>query len=225
MTKNLKFIILLLCALCTLSLLLIPAFANENITENVTGDVTEPAAEVTTEDVTENATEEVTETTTENVKSYATHMIIVKGINYKDSYIEGEEFSPANLYAKVYYSDNTDKFILTDYLDYLEKGPLTRDITSITFVYDGVKCSFPITVTPAEVPEATLVGIEVATAKTEYLATETIDPSLFIVNLVYSDETTQEISSDRCLFYPALDTALTEDIYKHHYKVNQKDHQ
>lgn len=176
MTKRLKLIILLLCAACTLPLLLVPAFADENTTV------------------------------------YPLQLTIMPGFNCKTEYVEGEEFSIANFYGRVYYSDGTDQFLLTDYLDYLEKGPLTVDTTKITFTYQGLTCSLPITVTPASLPAAYPIGIEVTTTKSEYLETELFDSSLFTVTVTYSDGTQKEADISNCSFYPEIGTPLTPDV-------------
>ena len=174
MTKKLKLIVLLLCVVCTLPLLLIPAFADET-----------------------NAVQ-------------ATHMIIVKGVGYKDSYIEGEVFLKSSFFGKVFYSDGTSKFIMTADLDYLEKGPLTRDMTSITFIYEGLTCSFPITVAPDPLARQ-ITGIEIIASKTDYLAFDTLPATAFAVKATYSDGTSEIVDSSLCKFYPELGQPLSSD--------------
>lgn len=143
---------------------------------------------------------------------YPLQLTIMPGFNCKTEYVEGEEFSIANFYGRVYYSDGTDQFLLTDYLDYLEKGPLTVDTTKITFTYQGLTCSLPITVTPASLPAADPVGIEVTTTKSEFLETELFDSSLFTVTVTYSDGTQKEADISSCSFYPEIGTPLTPDV-------------
>jgi len=186
MTKKLKLIILLLCALSALSLLLIPSFADEPIG---------------------------------TIPPYPTHMTIMKGVNCKTTYIEGELFSTENLYGRVYFSDGTNEFLMTDKLEYLEKDPLTRDITSITFiykdestVYPAVTYSLPITVIPSLFPAPVPVSLTVTSTKTEYLESEKINPSTFNATVVFSDGTQEAINIADCSFSPALDTPLTHDV-------------
>jgi hypothetical protein len=185
MTKKLKLIILLLCVLSTLSLLLIPSFADEPV---------------------------------ELIPPYPTHMTIMKGANCKTTYIEGELFSTENIYGRVYFSDGTNEFLMTDRLEYLEKGPLSRDTTSITFVYKdeseiypSVTYSLPITVIPSLFPAPVPVSLTVTSTKAEYLEGEKINPSTFNASITFSDGTWDVINITDCSFYPSLDTPLTPD--------------
>ena len=147
----------------------------------------------------------------EPVGVYATHMIIVKGVDPKTSYMEGEEFTKTNLYGRVYYSDGTNKFLMTDDLDYIEKGPLSANITSITFFYDGVTCSFPITVTPNPFARV-ITGIELVATKTDFLALDTLSSTAFEVKAVYTDGTSEIIDSSLCTFTPALGSSLSSNV-------------
>lgn len=147
----------------------------------------------------------------EPVGVYATHMIIVKGVDPKTSYMEGEEFTKTNLYGRVYYSDGTNKFLMTDDLDYIEKGPLSANITSITFFYDGVTCSFPITVTPNPFARV-ITGIELVATKTDFLALDPLTATAFAVKANYSDGSSEIINSSLCTFTPALGSSLSSNV-------------
>ncbi len=175
MSKKLKLVILLLCVLCTLPLLLIPAFADET------------------------------------AKTYP-YLEILKGANCKTIYTEGEEFSTDNFYGKFYYNEQEYLFFYPENLEILEKGPLTSDMTSITFIYEGYTCSLPIIVNPSDIPVTFPVGIDVIGTKSEYLEGEKINPSTFNATVIYSDGTHSTLNIADCNFYPSLDTPLTPDI-------------
>lgn len=137
------------------------------------------------------------------------YLTIMKGVGCKTEYTEGEEFSTAYFYGRIFYSADSSTFFYPNELDYLEKGPLTLDTTYITFVVDGLTYELPITVNPSPVPLKYVTGIEVSTTKTEYLALDTIDISSFSANLVYSDGSLEPLDLDLCSFYPSLDTPLS----------------
>lgn len=155
----------------------------------------------------------------ETIPPYPTHMTIMKGVNCKTTYIEGELFSTANIYGRVYFSDGTNEFLMTEKLEYLEKDPLTRDTTSITFVYKdettvypAVTYSLPITVIPSLFPAPVPVSLTVTSTKAEYLESEKINPSTFNVSVAFSDGTWEAINIADCNFSPSLDTPLTPDV-------------
>lgn len=183
MNRHFKILILLLCILCSASLFATVAFADETIA----------------------GIAEVAEQNSRIPVSFE----LIQGVSCKTEYTEGEEFSTENLFGKVTYHDGSSEFLYPEDLVYLQTGPLTTDITSITFVVGNLTYDLPITVTPSAVPIVSVIGFEIETTKTEYLALEKIDPSAFSAKLLYSDGTEEPVDISLCTFHPSLETPIS----------------
>ena len=94
------------------------------------------------------------ETTAEEGNQPA-QLLIITYTNCKTEYIEGEYFDVTGFRGYVScYDPQYSFYIAPTALTYLETGPLTTDITEITFVYENVTYKLPITVyASSETPE------------------------------------------------------------------------
>ncbi len=202
MNRQYKALLLILATLCVLSLCIVSAGANET---NVQDQGNQPA-----------------------------QLLILTYTNCKTEYTEGEYFDVTGFRGYVSCYDPQNSFyIASTALTYLETGPLTPDVTEITFVYENVSCKLPITVTASDVPgtpentetpETTetpdvpvtpvepgveIVGFEATASKTEFLALETIDPSIFTIELINADGTRTAVNTSDCTFIPSLDDPIS----------------
>lgn len=182
MNRRVKLLFLLLCTLCVFSAFSISAYAE---LDGLSDDLQNPRSGV------------------------PVNFIIMKGVNCRTEYTEGEYFSTDNFYGRVTYSDGSTKLYYPEDLVYLQTGPLTIDTTVITFVAEGLTCDLPITVNPSPIPVKYVTGIQINTTKTEYLAFDTIDLSTFSANLVYSDGSLEPFDINLCSFYPSVETPLS----------------
>jgi len=178
MTKRSKFLILLLCAFFIVSVLVFPSFADEPVADD-NAEVVEP-------------------------EIIAFNM--VRRENAKTAYLEGEYFDDSGFVGILSYSDGTNQYVYPGQFTYRETGPLTRDITYISFSYLTFEKSFPITVIPVDEPEPEkeAVSVEFSSSKTEFLAYETIDPSIFTATLIYSDGTIEPLDLSLCSIFPSI---------------------
>ncbi len=136
--------------------------------------------------------------------------IIGREINCKTEYMEGEYFDPTGFKGYVFFNDGSNIIIPSDKLTYLEQGPLTANITSVTFAFGYAKATASITVEPN--PFAKFVtGIELIASKTDYLAFDTLPATAFTVKALYSNGTSELIDSSLCTFYPELGEPLSSD--------------
>lgn len=199
MTKRAKLLILLICALCTVAMCALPIFADE-----------------TTEDTfpVENPTETPS-------APYPVSFIVMKSESSKTIYMEGEYFSNANFFGKVTMSDSSEQWLLSSSdLPYLQTEALTPANTYITFTYGDLYYNFPITVIE-NVYTPSIQSIELSATKTDFLALETIDPSVFSAGIIYTDGTTAPLDLSLCTFFPALDEPVS--AYTKSYTVTYTD--
>ena len=155
-----------------------------------------------------------------------TQLIILPGNNSKTEYTEGELFDPTGFRGYVScYNPLYSFYIESSALTYIETSPLTPNITDITFVYEGLIYKSPITVNAApettetptepeqpeqpEQPTVQVVGFEATASKTEFLALEKIDPSIFTIELVNSDGTRTAVDTASCSFHPSLEEPVS----------------
>ncbi len=187
MTKRAKLLILLICVLCTVAVCALPIFADE-ITEDFVD--TFPVEAPTTE---------------EPAAPYPVSFIVMRSDSSKIVYMEGEYFSNANFFGKVTMSDNSEIWLLTSAeLPYTQTAALTPADTYITFTYGELYYNFPITVIE-NVYTPSIKAIELSATKTDFLALETIDPSIFSAGIIYTDGTTAPLDLSLCTFFPSLD--------------------
>ncbi len=199
MTKRAKLLILLICVLCTVAVCALPIFADETLEEtNVeTSPVENPVA------------------------PYPVSFIVMKSANAKTIYTEGELFSNEGFYGKVTLSNNTDIWLLTPAeLPYSQTEALTAAHTYITFTYGELYYNFPITVIE-NVYVPSIQSIELSATKTDFLALETIDPSIFSAGIIYTDGTTAPLDLSLCTFFPSLDEPIS--AYTKSYTVTYND--
>lgn len=199
MTKRAKLLILLICVLCTVAVCALPIFADETLEEtNVdTSPVENPIA------------------------PYPVSFIVMKSANAKTIYTEGELFSNEGFYGKVTLSNNTDIWLLTPAeLPYSQTEALTAAHTYITFTYGELYYNFPITVIE-NVYVPSIQSIELSATKTDFLALETIDPSIFSAGIIYTDGTTAPLDLSLCTFFPSLDEPIS--AYTKSYTVTYND--
>ncbi len=176
MTRRFKLLLMLLCILCTVALCSIPAFAEETLYTPDTP--TEPVA---------------------------VSFTVMRGVNSKTAYLEGESFNPTDFVGKVTYDDGSYKFKFFGDFTYRETAPLTADITYITFDYLEFSYKYPITVIPMSIePEKNVVGIDFSATKTDFLALEIIDPAIFSAQVIYSDGTTEPLDLSLCTVFPSI---------------------
>ena len=168
--------------------------------------------------------------TTEGAANQPAQLLIITYNNCKTEYIEGEYFDVTGFRGYVScYDPHYSFYIASSALVYLETGPLTADITEITFVYENVTCKLPITVhsssgtpevpestdtptdpiTPPVEPSAQIVGFDVSASKTEFLALEKIDPSIFTIEVINADGTRTAVDASACTFNPSLDEPVS----------------
>ncbi len=199
MTKRAKLLILLICVLCTVAICALPIFADETTEDTFPVDIpTEAPAD-----------------------PYPVSFIVMKSESSKTVYMEGEYFSNENFFGKVRMSDNTDLWLLTPAeLTYRQTEALTTANTYITFTYGDLYYNFPITVIE-NVYTPSIQSIELSAIKTEFLALETIDPSVFNVGIVYTDGTTAPLDLSLCTFFPSLDEPIS--AYTKSYTVTYND--
>lgn len=139
-----------------------------------------------------------------------TRFIIGRESTCKTEYLEGEYFDPTGFKGYVFFKDGSHIIIPSNELTYLEQGPLTANITSITFVFGDKTSTATISVTPN--PYTRLVtGIELVASKTDYLAFDTLPATAFTVNVLYSDGTSEIIDTSLCTFYPELGEPLSSE--------------
>ena len=204
MTKRAKLLILLICVLCTVAVCALPIFADE-VTEDIFVD-TFPV---------ENPT------TVEPAAPYPVSFIVMRSESSKTVYMEGEYFSNANFFGKVTMSDNSEIWLLTSAeLPYNQTEALTPAHTYITFTYGELYYNFPITVIK-NIYTPSIQSIELSATKTDFLALETIDPSVFSAGIVYTDGTTAPLDLSLCTFFPSLDEPIS--AYTTSYTVTYND--
>ncbi len=145
-------------------------------------------------------------------KTVTNFFLVNKGL-CKTEYTEGEYFDPTGLIGYAFFAEGGRVEFTAKDLTYLEEGPLTTDITSITFVYGGHYDTVNITVTPNPF-EKLLTGIELIAKKTDYLAFDTLSPSDFEVKAIKTDGTSEIIDSSLCSFYPELGEYLSSSDKK-----------
>lgn len=175
-----------------------------------------------------------TETNDQDQGNQPAQLLILTYTNCKTEYIEGEYFDVTGFRGYVScYDPQYSFYIASGALTYLETGPLTTNITEITFVYENVSCKIPITVTASdspippentEAPETTetpddpitpdeptvqILGFDASASKTEFLALEMIDPSIFTIELVNADGTRTAVDASACTFMPSLDDPIS----------------
>jgi hypothetical protein len=140
-----------------------------------------------------------------------TKFLLVNKTLCKTQYIEGEYFDPTGLYGLAYFAEGGSTLIPAEKLSYLETGALTPDISSITFICEGLTESLSITVT--EDPFASQIAfIELIATKTDFLALDTLSSTAFEVKAVYTDGTSEIIDSSLCTFTPALGSSLSSNV-------------
>ncbi|MCD8215240.1 MAG: bacterial Ig-like domain-containing protein, partial [Clostridiales bacterium] len=107
----------------------------------------------------------------------------------KTSYYAGETFNSSGMVVTGYFNDGSSSEI-TDYS--ISNSILTSGTTLVYITYDGLYATTAITVL-----DKTITGIEIATqpTKTSYVAGQTFDSSGMVVNAVYSDGSTAEVTS------------------------------
>lgn len=138
---------------------------------------------------------------------------IMKGVASKTNYIEGEFFDISGFAAKITYSDGSTNWIFEQDLTYRETGPLTANNKYVTFDYAGFACMYPITViSNYNPPVKEILGIEFSSSKTEFLALETIDPSIFRAAIIYADGTIEPIDPDQCTIFPSITDPITSTV-------------
>ncbi|MBQ4140003.1 MAG: hypothetical protein IJD70_01580 [Clostridia bacterium] len=168
------------------------------------------ASEVTTQPAEDITSQPPEETTTPEPAPYPVSLTVIKSEGAKSDYLEGEYFSAANYVGKVIMSDNSVKWLIeSPELLFEQTAPLTPANKYITFVYDKLHYNFRITVTPIEPEKPTIVGIDFASAKTQFLAFEKVDSSIFSANVIYSNGTTAPLDLSLCSIYPSLDSPLS----------------
>ncbi|MBQ1933641.1 MAG: hypothetical protein II370_01440 [Clostridia bacterium] len=128
----------------------------------------------------------------------------------KTQYIEGEFFDPTGLYGLVYFAGGGSTLLTADELTYLETGPLTTDVTSITFVCGNLTHSLSIVVEPDPFASA-VVQIELTANKADYYAFDVLSPSDFEVKAIKADGSVEIIDSSLCTFYPEFGELLSSD--------------
>lgn len=204
MTKRAKLLILLICVLFTVAVCALPIFADEITEEGFvdTFPVEPPTAE-------------------EPAAPYPVSFIVMRSETAKTVYMEGEYFSNANFFGKVTMSDNTEIWLLTPAeLPYTQTEALTAAHTYITFTYGELYYNFPITVIE-NVYTPSIKSIELSATKTDFLALETIDPSIFSAGIIYTDGTTAPLDLSLCTFFPSLDEPIS--AYTKSYTVTYND--
>ena len=135
-------------------------------------------------------------------------LLILTYNHCRTEYTEGELFDVTGFRGYVSCYDPQYSFYIEEAdLEYLETAPLTPDVTEITFVYGELTQKVQITVTPSEI-----VGFEVSAAKTEFLALEMIDPSVFTLEAIHVDGIRTPLDADACIFHPALDEPLSAQV-------------
>ncbi|MBO5702937.1 MAG: bacterial Ig-like domain-containing protein [Clostridia bacterium] len=137
---------------------------------------------------------------------------IMKGVSSKTNYVEGEFFDISGFAAKLTYNDGSTDWVFEHDLTYRETGPLTVNNKYITFDYAGFACMYPITVISNQIiPVKNIIGIEFSSTKTEFLALETIDPSIFSAGVIYSDGTTEQLDLAQCTIFPSITDPVTSN--------------
>ncbi len=140
----------------------------------------------------------------------AVSFMVMKGTSSKANYVEGEFFDPAGYIGKLTYDDGSYSFIFEQDLSYRETGALSVDTTYITFDYAGFAYKYPITVISNNIePVKNIVGIEFSSTKTDFLALETVDPSIFSAGVIYSDGTTEPLDLSQCSIFPSITDPVT----------------
>lgn len=189
MKRHIKLLLLLLCMLFTIAFCSLPAFADE---------------------ITDAISEDTSNITDEPQDPVPVSFTVIKGINSKTMYMEGENFDPSGFVGKLTYDTGAYIFILNHELTYRETGPLTPDKTYITFEYANFTYNYPISVVASAIePVKTVVGIEFSSSKTDFLALEVIDPSIFSAGVIYSDGTIEPLDLSLCTVFPSLDEPVS----------------
>ncbi len=189
MTRHFKLMLLLLCMLCTIALCALPALAEET---------------------TDSMAEDTSDIINEPQDPVPVSFMVMKGINSKTMYMEGESFEPAGFVGKLTYDTGDYTFLFDHEITYLETGPLTPDQTYVTFEYLNFTYNYPITVVASAIePVKTIVGIEFSSSKTDFLALEVIDPSIFSAGVIYSDGTIEALDLSLCTVFPSLDEPVS----------------
>ncbi len=141
-------------------------------------------------------------------------LLILTYDNCKTEYIEGELFDPTGFRGYVLCVDPQYSFYIgSSILTYLETEPLTRNVTEITFVYDGLTFKVPITVNPdpnaPEPPMLPIVGFEASSAQTDFLALQKIDPSILTIELIHPDGSRTALDAASCTINPSIDEPIS----------------
>ncbi|MCD8158635.1 MAG: bacterial Ig-like domain-containing protein [Clostridiales bacterium] len=123
-----------------------------------------------------------------SVSDVALKSIAVTTPPTKTSYYAGEPFISDGMVVTGYFNDGSSAEI-TDYS--ISNSTLTSGTMLVYITYDGL-----YTTTSVTVSDKTITGIEIATLpdKTSYVAGQTFDSSGMIVNAVYSDGSTAEVT-------------------------------
>ena len=150
------------------------------------------------------------ETDTQNIDRQPAQLLIITYNNCRTEYTEGEYFDATGIIGYVSCYNPQDSFYIeSSELTYLETFPLTTDITHITFTYENLICTLPITVTASDKPYVQAVGLEVTAIKSEFLALEKIDPSSFLIEVINDDGSRTAIDATACNFSPSLDEPIS----------------
>ncbi len=173
MTKRIKLLILLISAVCVLSLCAIPAVADETETQRVPVSFT----------------------------------LVINGGD--KIYTAGEAFNPRGFIFKVTYADGGYDYLDGSQLTYSAVGPLTPDITSVTFELQNFTQDVQITVTPAAPsPLSQIVSIDATLLQSSFYELESIDASMLNISAMLADGTFTTLDPAKCTISPALGAPL-----------------
>ena len=150
--------------------------------------------------------------------------ITVDTVNVKTEYFVGEHLNLAGLKVEVVYTDDTkEELDEEEYEINIEDGTLLEEIgeQEIEVSYMNHEATFTINV--SELPEPEITGITVNTEdmKTEYFVGEHLNLAGLKVEVVYTDDTTEEIDE----YETSLeDGALLEEIGEQEIAVSYMDY-
>ncbi len=199
MTKRIKSLLLIICILCSLSLLLLPAFADEIVTP------ADPSSTTQAEPV-----------VPDSPKALA-FSVLYPG---KTDYVAGDYFDPAGFIVGVLYEgDSSYKPSFLSIMTCTYDAPLVAGMTSVPYTFCGGSFEIQITVTGGNdapvvppTPAVQISELRLTSTKTDYLALDLIDPASLTVTAVYTDGSTAPIDLSLCSIFPSLDTPLSADI-------------
>ena len=192
MTRRFKSFVLFTCIVALLTLCVVPALAENEVERTITS------------------------------------FEVIKSTTSKSTYLEGEYFDPSGYMGKLTYSDGSSSYVFEQDISHRNPGPLTANTMYVIFDYAGFAYMYPIIVIPASPettdpvdpvdpvdpiepidPQKTIIGIEFASSKIDFLALETIDPSIFSAAVIYSDGTTDTLNLDDCSIFPSITEPVT----------------